>query len=104
MRRPLSPASLVRTVAVLAALAAAGTAQAQTIYYWDTAGGAWATGANWSLDPTGTPAGSVVPTATDLAVFNGSGVNGVETVTLAAATGIAGITFNNTGTTLIDSS
>ena len=45
----------------------------------------------------------MVPLSTDSAVFNGSAVNGAETVSLSAATGIAGLTFANTGTTLLNS-
>ncbi len=90
--------------AAIFALQFAPIAQA-TPYYWDsTVTGTWATGAKWSTNSTGSPAGTVVPLATDTAFFNGSGVNGAETVQLAADASIAGITFNNTGTTLIDSS
>jgi len=79
-------------------------AEAATIYYWDTTNGVWATGTDWSLDPSGAPAGTVAPTATDFAVFNGSTVNGAENVQLDSATSIAGITFANTGITTIQSS
>ena len=89
-------------------LLAASPAANATSYYWDTTTtGTWATGANWSTSSTGSPAGTVAPTSSitaDSAVFNGSGVNGNETVQLGANTSITGITFNNTGTTNIQSS
>jgi len=76
-------------------------------YYWDTTTtGLWTTGSNWSTSSTGSPAGTVAPSSSitaDSAVFNGSSVNGNETIQLSAATSIAGITFNNTGTTTIAS-
>jgi len=81
-----------------------GSRAEATTYYWDAASDTWATASDWSLDPSGVPAGSAVPTATDIAVFNGSTINGPETISLNAATSIGGITFNNTGTTTIQSS
>ena len=76
-------------------------------YYWDTTTtGLWTAGSNWSTSSTGSPAGTVAPSSSitaDSAVFNGSSVNGNETIQLSAATSIAGITFNNTGTTTIAS-
>ena len=77
-------------------------------YYWDTTvTGKWSTGANWSTNPKGTPAGTVSPSSSitsHTVVFNGSSINGDEIVQLDATTRIRGITFSNTGTTDIVSS
>ncbi|MFA4943193.1 MAG: PEP-CTERM sorting domain-containing protein [Lentisphaeria bacterium] len=88
---------------LLAVGAAAPSAQAAT-YYWDTiTTGTWETGANWSNNATSGGTTGTVPLSTDLAVFNQSSVNGAETVNLTQDESIAGITFNNTGTTLLES-
>ena len=71
-----------------------------TTYWWDTFIGSWGTGANWSDAASGGTTGTV-PLAGDSVIFNQSPVNGASTVTLDAARSIAGITFNNTGTTAI---
>ena len=74
-------------------------------YYWDTlTTGTWATATNWTTDPTGVTPGAAVPSSTDSAFFNGSSINGVETVLLDDAADIAGITFQNTYSTLLESS
>ena len=87
----------------IAALLAPHAAQA-AIYYWDTTSiGLWATGANWSDNGITGGTTGVVPLSTDSVVFNQSSVNGAMTVQLNATASIAGLTFNNTGTTLIDS-
>jgi autotransporter-associated beta strand protein len=94
----------------LVALAAALTVGESTparaaTYYWDTTTtGLWGNGANWSDNAITGGTTGVVPLTTDLAVFNQSGVTGTEFVQLDAATGIAGITFINTGATTIQSS
>jgi fibronectin-binding autotransporter adhesin len=75
------------------------------VYYWDTTTtGDWSTGADWSDTATTGGTTGVVPLSTDSVVFNQSSVTGTETVTLSGATSISGITFANTGTTLLDSS
>jgi autotransporter-associated beta strand protein len=72
-------------------------------YYWNTTGsGNWVDGAKWSNNANSGGTTGVVPGAADTAVFNQSSVNGSTTSILTAATAIYGITFNNTGTTLID--
>ena len=74
-------------------------------YYWDSTNtGTWATGANWSDNAASAGITGVVPLSTDSVVFNQSSVNGAETVQFDAAATITGITFNNTGTSLLDSS
>ena len=84
--------------------AGARSAQATT-YYWDTTTtGTWNTGASWSDTATTGGTTGVVPTSGDSAVFNQSSVSGNETVQLAGNQSITGMTFNNTGTTLIDAS
>ena len=89
---------------VAGVLLAFGVPAQATIYYWDTATGTWNTGANWSTTSTSGGTTGTVPTSTDSAVFNQSSVNGAETVSLNQAQSITGITFNNTGTTLLESS
>ena len=97
---------ILSAIALIVALGVVPPAFAAS-YYWDTTTtGLWTTGSNWSTDPTGSPAGTVAPSSSitaDSAVFNGSGVNGNETIQLSANASIAGITFNNTGTTLLQS-
>jgi len=97
---------LLSAIALIVALGVVPPAFAAS-YYWDTTTtGLWTTGSNWSTDPTGSPAGTVAPSSSitaDSAVFNGSGVNGNETIQLSGNASIAGITFNNTGATLLQS-
>ena len=99
-----SKAKLVAAVVGVGALMALAQPAGAAVYYWDTtATGLWATGADWSdaADSGGTT--GVVPGAADTVVFNQSTINGNETVQINATTSIAGITFANTGTTLVDS-
>ncbi len=109
-RNRKSIARVISNLFVLLAIAGmlVSPSASATTYYWDTTStGLWSAGTNWSLDSSGSPAGSVAPisdTTSDSVVFNGSGVTGAETVQLDASTSIAGITFDNTGTTLIDAS
>src|SRR4051812_31506586 len=92
-------ASVWLMLAAVFAMQVAPVAQATT-YYWDTTvTGTWATGANWSTTATTGGATGIVPTVTDLAVFNQSSVNGAETVQLGAPASVGGVTFVNTGTT-----
>jgi len=89
---------LIRT-GTLAALLSTSAARA-TVYYWDTTStGLWATGANWSNNATSGGTTGTVPLSTDTVVFDQSSVNGAEIIQLNAPASIAGITFNNTGTT-----
>ena len=104
----VAPQIGLRGLAAIMALFALSGFNPQAVaatYYWDTTSiGAWSTTTDWSTSMTGSPAGTVAPLSTDSAVFNGSAVNGAETVQLSGATSITNIAFANTGTTLIDSS
>ncbi len=93
----------------MAAFAAAISCSSQltcgaTTYYWDTiTTGLWSTGANWSNNAVSGGTTGVVPTSTDSVFFNQSSVNGAETVQLSADATVSGLTFANTGTTVLDS-
>jgi fibronectin-binding autotransporter adhesin len=80
---------------------------AAATWYWDTTTtGLWTDGANWSDNATSGGTTGTVPTnntATDIAFFNQSTVNGGQTVQLDANRSIAGIIVANTGTTAITS-
>jgi autotransporter-associated beta strand protein len=92
------------TLAIFLAMLAGQSAHAAT-YYWDTTAttSSWNYGASWSNNSTSGGTTGVVPLSTDSVVFNQSSLNGQDVVQLNGTTTIAGITFNNTGTTLIDS-
>ncbi|MEI6674103.1 MAG: autotransporter-associated beta strand repeat-containing protein, partial [Verrucomicrobiota bacterium] len=87
----------------LVSLLAVNAAQSASLY-WDGIATDWATNTNWWTTVSGTTNPATAPLATDSVVFNGTGVNGPMNVQLGAAAIITGMTFNNTGTTLIDSS
>ena len=87
----------------VAALFAAQTAQAVPYYWNTTTTGLWSAGVNWSDNAVALGTTGVVPLATATAVFNQSSINGIETIQLDANTSIAGLTFANTGTTLLQS-
>ncbi|MGC4003173.1 MAG: autotransporter-associated beta strand repeat-containing protein [Pirellulales bacterium] len=75
-----------------------------TAYYWGTTNGTWQVAGNWTTDPTGsTIVGSGIPAQTDTVIFNGSAIFGNETISLNAATSVLGMTFANTGTTVLKS-
>jgi fibronectin-binding autotransporter adhesin len=100
-----------RATRLLLAVAAAVTLcprfAAAATWYWDTTTtGLWTDGANWSDNATSGGTTGTVPTnntATDIAFFNQSTVNGDQTVQLDANRSIAGIIAANTGTTAITS-
>ncbi len=94
---------LAGSIALLAASLFSTPKAGAVSYYWNTASGTWQVGANWSDDPDTGGTTGVVPLAADSVVFNQSTVNGLETISLNAATAIAGITFNNTGGTTLQS-
>ena len=72
--------------------------------YWGSGSSSWFTAGNWTTNSTGTPiTGSAVPTASDLVTFNGSTINGNQTVTMNAAGAALGLVFNNTGTSALTS-
>lgn len=79
------------------------SASAATIV-WDGGDGAWDTAANWSTALGAvTPNPAAAPGAADAALFNITGANGNETVTLGANQSAGSLTFSNTGTTTIKS-
>ncbi|MEI7782068.1 MAG: hypothetical protein WCJ18_09120, partial [Planctomycetota bacterium] len=95
-----------RTIAFIAAAIIAILSSSPAVaatWYWNTATGGWATGANWSNSATSGGTTGTVPLTTDSVVFNQSSVNGGEAVQISTATTIAGLTFANTGTTLLSS-
>ena len=97
--KPATPqaSSFIPLTCLLLALAILPV-QAQTTYYWNTANGTWTNGANWSDNATSGGTTGVAPTAADSVVFNQSSVNGAEIITVPTLS-IQGMTFNNTGTT-----
>ncbi|MFM8529195.1 MAG: beta strand repeat-containing protein, partial [Ilumatobacteraceae bacterium] len=73
-------------------------------YWWNTTTtGLWSTGTNWSNAATGGTSGTAPANSfgTDDAVFNQTSVNGMTIVELDAARSINGMTFLNTGSTLL---
>ena len=98
-----SQVHLLTAIAFILALVLVPTANAADYYWNTTTTGLWSAGGNWSINAMSGGTTGVVPGTSDNATFNQSSVNGNETVQLGAATSIAGITFNNTGTTLLQS-
>ncbi|XHR28398.1 MAG: beta strand repeat-containing protein [Chthoniobacteraceae bacterium] len=90
----------------VAALSGQFQAQAATAtFYWDTTTtGLWSNGANWSDTATSGGNTGTAPSSSSTAVFNQSSVNGDETVQLSADATIAGLIFNNTEKTQLESS
>jgi fibronectin-binding autotransporter adhesin len=73
-------------------------------YWWDTTTtGTWSTLGNWWTTSGGSTNAGTAPGSADSVTFNGTGVNGASTAQLSAATSVSGITFLNTGTSLLDS-
>ena len=93
-----------RLLSVSALLAAAclglGTSAAKGAnLYWDGGNGSWNTATNWStVSGAVTPDPSAVPGVADVAVFNITGVNANESITLDAAQSVSGLVFASTGT------
>ena len=94
-------AGSLATICLATAVSFAPQAQATTLYWNSTTTGLWSLKTNWWTTSAGTANPASAPGAADSAVFNGTGVNGDETVNLGAATSITGLTFNNTGTTAL---
>lgn len=95
---------VLRMAAFAAALSCSPQLARASTYYWDTTTtGLWTTGANWSNDATSGGTTGTVPLATDTVVFNQSSINGSEIVQFSADATVGGITFSNTGTTLLQS-
>ncbi len=101
--RPLK--RLCKPAAILAAAVFACPSTSAADMYWDTTTtGLWSNTANWWTSSAGTTNPGAAPGSGDLVFFNGSGVNGPTVVQINANTATLGMTFTNTGTTLIDSS
>ena len=94
---------LAGSIAALLAVQALPSAQAATYYWNTTTTGLWSAGANWSDDAVTGGLTGFAPSSGDFAVFNQSSVNGAEIIQLGASTSVGGVTFANTGTTLLDS-
>ncbi|MES2439688.1 MAG: autotransporter-associated beta strand repeat-containing protein [Verrucomicrobiota bacterium] len=91
----------VTLTSIVVATLAIPAAQAGTIY-WDGTTAGWDSTANWSTaSGAATPDPLTVPGIADDAVFNITTVNGAETVSLNANQSANSLTFNNTGTTLL---
>src|SRR4051812_25933060 len=86
----------------LLALLVPGTLPAAD-YYWNTGSGTWSAVANWSNNPYAGGTTGTAPTITDTATFNQSTVNGFQTIALDGDQGALGLTFVNTGSTLLQS-
>ena len=87
-------------------LSSSGMAQTNSPLYWNSVSGTgvfWDTASNWWTTPTGTNSGAA-PGSTNDAVFNGTNVNGDTTVQLEVPAAALGLYFNNSGSTLIESS
>jgi fibronectin-binding autotransporter adhesin len=98
-------AVLTQSIAVLAAASVLAPASHAADIYWDGVSAIWNATANWSTDPNAvTPDPAAVPGINDLAIFNITGVNAAEIVSLNAAHSALGLVFNNTGTTTLEGS
>ena len=87
--------------ALVVATFAVPAARAGTVY-WDGTTAGWDAVANWStLGGATTPDPAAVPGILDDVIFNTTGVNGAETISLNANQAAGSLTFNNTGTTLL---
>ena len=107
----LRHSSSVRCALIVASLLIAPSAllaEFTAPLYWDGAtsnGFLWSDVSNWSTTDAGNnnPAAVPIDPVND-AIFNGTGVNGATIVQLGAGQSALGLYFNNTGTTLIESS
>jgi autotransporter-associated beta strand protein len=97
-------------MAVLAAVIVgwSGIAQGATTYYWDFGGTPttlWTTTANWSTAVGGSDLNADTaghPVAGDTAIFNVTARSAVQTVTMSGDISVAGLVFNTSGTTAIN--
>ena len=88
---------------LLAATAFAPAASAATDY-WDGTGTTWNNVTNWSTSSTAAlPNPTTVPGAADTAIFNLTGLNTNQSLTLDAAQSISTLTLNSTGNININS-
>ena len=76
---------------------------ATTPLYWNSSAASqvWSTAADWSTDAAGNTASSVAAGSANDAYFNSTAINANITVGVSGATSVNSLTFNNTGTTLI---
>lgn len=98
-----SRSSLLETALGLGCILAASlqSAHAASIY-WDGLSAGWDVATNWStVASANTPDPAAVPTVGDDAIFNIDPVDGAAVVSLNAARSVNSLTFNNTGTTLL---
>ena len=86
---------------ILCVLFCATSAIAADIY-WDGTGSDWGAAASWSTDSGATtPDPASAPGASDNAIFNITTVDSAQTVNLNGNQSATNLTFNNTGTTLL---
>ena len=79
----------------------ASVSHASTIY-WDGVSAGWEAAANWSTAAGATtPDPAAIPAAADDVIFNIDTVDGAVTVGLNGNQAVNSLTFNNTGTTLL---
>jgi len=69
--------------------------------WWNTTDGNWSNTANWWTTAAGNSNVAAVPTTAQTATFNGTGINGNQTVYLDGARSVSSLTFSNTGTTTL---
>lgn len=93
-----------RTGAIIAGVIAGMSMADAADIYWNGVGTGWDSTADWSTVPGATtPNPGAVPGASDTAIFNITTVTSNQTVNLNAAQSAQGLTFNNTGTTSLQS-
>jgi hypothetical protein len=92
-RAPLASRVLITAVAILLG---GVRAHAQTVRTWNVTSGTWSATGSWD--------GGVAPTATDTAYFSSSTVgSSAVSVTFSTFPSIAGLSFNNSGSTSLKS-
>lgn len=98
-----SRSSLLETALGLGCILAASLQSANAAaIYWDGLSAGWDVATNWStVASADNPDPAAVPTAGDDAIFNIDTVDGAAVVSLNAARSVNSLTFNNTGTTLL---
>jgi autotransporter-associated beta strand protein len=89
----------------LAATFGAQSVATASTFWWDTnSSGTWSSSANWWTTSAGsTNGGPPSVGGLDTAVFNGTTANGNVTAQLSASAAVTSLLFNNTGTTLLES-
>jgi len=100
--RPLRRGWTAGLVALL--VVAAGTASAQTTYYWQNSGTAandWATLANWTTSSTSSVVPGSLPTTTTVTIFSATSATAAQTVNLNADRSVQGLVFSSATTTTL---